>query len=246
MKPPDELAISRTEGIRWLSLFPRKYFPFIFHGLIVKDDDFVENADAKEIKRLLQKITGQKRRIISLSQMHRDGCVVVTSKDEPRGRYEGDAILTDRNDVFICVSVADCLPIFLLEEKRGVIGLVHAGWRGTLLGITRRILDAAKNKLNCDPSCFTAAFGPCIRSCCYQVRDDVAILFDDECVSYSQKEESNLDLADLNLKQLADGGVKRNKIIASNSCTCCEEELFYSYRREKENAGRMIGFMGLR
>ncbi len=246
MKPPGELVVNRTEKIRWLSFSPLKTCPFILHGLIVKNQNIIRDAETREVKRALHKITGQKRRLVFLSQMHRDECAVITSKDRLKGRYKGDAVLTDRNDVFICVKVADCLPILLVEEKRKVIGLVHAGWRGTFLGIARRTLDAARNRLGCEPVDFTAAFGPCIQSCCYQVSDDVAVLFDDRSVSHSREGTSSLDLIGANLKQLVGCGVKQDKIFATDRCTCCEKELFYSYRREKENAGRMIVFMGLR
>jgi len=241
-----DFVVNLTEGIKWLSFPPLDTYPFILHGFIVKNQKNLLNAETKKVEKFLQKITSQKRILISLSQMHQDECEVITSKDKLKRRYKGDALLTDRNDIFISVWVADCLPIFLVEEKRRVIGLVHAGWKGTLLGIARKTIEEAKHQLGCEPGDFTILFGPCIQSCCYQVSDHVAILFDEECVNRTKDGKVTLDLICANMKQLVNCGVKESKIFVTGKCTFCDEELFYSYRREKENAGRMIAFMGLK
>ncbi len=241
-----DLVVNQTCGIRWLSFLPLDACPFILHGFVIKNRNFPPDVKIKKVEKFLQKITSQKRRLISLSQKHQDECEIIFSKDKLKRRYKGDALLTDRNDIFISVWVADCVPIFLVEEKRRVIGLVHAGWRGTLLGIVRRTLERAKHQLGSKPRDFTVLFGPCIQGCCYQVSDDVAILFDEKCVNRDKDGKVTLDLICANLKQLVSCGVKEDKIFVTGRCTFCEEELFYSYRREKENAGRMIGFMGLK
>lgn len=241
-----DLVVRLIEGIKWLSFPPLEAYPFILHGFIIKNQIFPPDVKTKEAEKLLQKAFSQKRRLVSLSQIHQDGCVIITSKDKLKRRYKGDALLTDRDDIFISVWVADCLSIFLVEERRRVVGLVHAGWRGTLLGILRRTIEAAKGQFGCEGGDFTVLFGPCIGSCCYQISDDVAVLFDEECMNRAQNGKPGLNLICANLKQLMSCGVKRDRIFVTGKCTFCDEKLFHSYRREKENAGRMIGFMGLR
>lgn len=238
--------INQTEDIRWLSFPPLNAFPFILHGLIIKGRNPTEDSGRKTPGKLLKTIIRHEARFVSLSQMHRDECVTISSRDQIKRRYTGDAVLTDRNDVLISVAVADCLPIFLVNSKRKVIGMIHAGWRGTLLGIAPRTLEKAKHQFGCEPGDFTVLFGPCIQSCCYRVSDDAAILFDTECVSRSHDGGRTLDLARANLKQFAGCGVKEDKIFVVGDCTHCEEQLYHSYRREKEDAGRMIGFLGLK
>jgi len=243
---PSDFAINQTEGIRWLSFPPLDAFPFILHGFIVKNQNLSQGARRGSDQKLVQTIVNRRAKHISLSQMHRDECVTITSRDQLRRRYTGDALLTDRDDVLISVAVADCLPIFLVNSNRKVIGMIHAGWRGTLLGIARRTLEKAKHRFGCEPEDFTVLLGPCIQSCCYGVSDDVAILFDAECVSRSHNGGRTLDLARANLKQFAGCGVEEDKIFVVSDCTHCEEQLYHSYRREKEDAGRMIGFLGLK
>ncbi|UCB52683.1 MAG: peptidoglycan editing factor PgeF [Candidatus Zixiibacteriota bacterium] len=245
MKPSD-FAVKQTEGIRWLSFPPLDVFPFVLHGLMVKGRDSTADGGKKTPGKLLKTISRHDARPVSLSQMHRDECVTITSRDQVRRRYSGDAVLTNRADVLISVAVADCLPIFVVNSKRKVIGMIHAGWRGTLLGIARRTLEKAKDRFGCQPGDFTLLFGPCIQGCCYRVSDQVAILFDTQYVSRSPDGTPRLDLVRANLKQFTGSGVKKSKIFVVGECTFCEKELFFSYRRDKENAGRMIGFLGLK
>jgi YfiH family protein len=245
MKANDGM-INSIDGIRWLSFPSLDVYPFLLHGFIIKSQDLPPNVKTKEVKNLLHRITSRKRTLIHLSQKHRDQCVIITSRDKLKKKYTGDALLTDRDDIFISIWVADCLPIFLVEVKRKVIGLIHAGWRGTLLGIAQRSLEQANSQLGCEPGDFTVMLGPCIKSCCYQVSDDVAILFDKKCVKPDPKGKVTLDLIYANLKQLVSCGVKKERIFATGMCTVCDKDLFYSYRLNKENTGRMIGFMGLR
>ena len=245
MKPSD-FVIKRSEGIRWLSFPPLDAFPFILHGLTVKGQNPAANGGKRATAKLLKKISRHAGRVISLLQVHRDRCVVISSGDQLQPRYSGDAVLTDRNDVLLSVSVADCLPVFMVNPKRKIIGMIHAGWRGTLLGIARRTIRDAKDRFGCEPGEFTLLFGPCIRSCCYRVSNQVAILFDGNCISRRRDGTSMLNLVRANLKQFTDCGVIENKIFVIDACTFCNKELFCSYRRDKENAGRMIGCLGLK
>ena len=241
----NDFTVKNIQVFRWLTFPPLEKHNLVLHGFTIRNHpaSFEQNIS---LDHLIQRITRIHRPVVSLRQVHQDECVVITSKDKLRREYRGDAVLTDRKDIFISIQVADCVPIFMLEEKRKVIGLIHAGWKGTLLGIAKRTIETARDQLGCEPGDFTIWFGPSIRSCCYRVSDEVAILFDDEYVRPSAKMSVTLDLIGINRKQLLGCGVKDNMMFATDSCTCCEEKLFYSYRREKENIGRMVGFLGLK
>jgi YfiH family protein len=169
--------------------------------------------------------------------------VIINRGENLKGLYLGDAVLTNRDDVLIRVQVADCLPIFLVNETDKVIGVIHAGWRSTILGIVRRTLIRAQANLGCNPGDFTALLGPCIQACCYEVSDDLAILFDRECVKPAGNGNLALDLVCANVQQLADCGVKQDRIFEVGECTCCNTDLFFSYRREGKRTGRMVAFM---
>jgi YfiH family protein len=240
-----DFTVRATPGYRWLTFPPLEKDNSVVHGFTIKNSSPSTSRNLG-LNRLIRDITRLHRPVVSLRQVHGDECVVLTSKDRLRKGYKGDAILTDRKDVLISIQVADCVPIFLLEEKRKVIGLIHAGWKGTLLGIAKRTIRTAEERLGCEPGNFTVCFGPSIRSCCYRVSDDVGILFGHKKTLSSAKGGASLDLLEINRKQFLSCGVKNSKMFAIGDCTCCDEKLFHSYRREKESSGRMIGFLGLK
>ena len=244
MKSSD-FALRTDNNFRWLNFPVLDEYDFILHGFIIKS----QASPGKKIpkpERFFEELIHPTRPVVSLQQVHQDGCIVISAKDKIKKRYEGDAILTDRKDLLISIQVADCVPIFLVEEKRKVIGLIHAGWKGTLLGIARNTLVMARSRLNCSPGKFTVMFGPSIRDCCYRVSDDVVILFDDKFSRRSARRGRRLDLIGINMQQLLSCGIKKDRMFTTGSCTVCDKELFHSYRREKEKAGRMIGFLGLK
>jgi YfiH family protein len=243
---PSEIIINQTQDTRWLSFPHLLAYPFVLHGFLLKSPGSPGTGELEATERVLTSITSHRKKLVRLSQMHRDGCVVVSREEPPQKGYQADAVFTDRDDIFISVQVADCLPIFLVNPGSKVVGLVHAGWRGTLMGITQAALRKAQTELGCRSEDFVALLGPCIRSCCYEVSDEVAILFDKECIQKSSQGRAKLDLICANVKQLMECGVEQDKISVSQECTCCQAELFFSHRREPDAAGRMIGFMGLK
>ena len=253
MRPGDFKLNSAPDGapagkIRWLSFPPLQDFDFLSHGLIIKSKEQNLSTQVKKntSKRLLKKIFSEETHIIVLQQVHGNRCLTIKKGDELKKKYKGDAILTDRKDIFLTISVADCLPIFLVEPKRKMVGLIHAGWRGTLLGIAKQAIRKAKNEFGCIPEDCTLLFVPAILRCCYEISDGIAILFDEDCLIRSPGEKPKLDLIYANLKQFLNCGVKRKKIFATKDCTCCNKEIFHSFRRDGNEAGRMRAFLGIK
>jgi YfiH family protein len=239
-------VLHRNDDMGWLSFPPLEESAFLLHGFFIKNRGFPSKVMSEKIERFLHKLSSRERKLVSLSQKHGDECVVLISTDNLRRDQPGDAVFTNRDDVFISVAVADCLPIFLWHAKKRVVGLVHAGWRGTLLGVAQRSIKRAEQRFGCSPRDFLVLFGPCIRSCCYQVSADVGILFESESVTPGENGAFMLDLIEANMKQLRASGVEENKMFVADACTFCNTDMFHSYRREKERSGKMFAFMGLR
>jgi YfiH family protein len=253
MRPTDFILNSFTHGAstnkpRWLSFSPLLNLDFISHGFIIKNKERNLSTQVKKntLKKLIKNISSEEKHIIVPQQIHGNGCLTIKKRDELKRKYKGDAILTDRRDIFLTVSVADCLPIFLVEPKRKVVGLVHVGWRGTLLGIAKETIRKAKNEFGCKPEDFTLLFGPAIQKCCYEISEVTAILFDEDGLTRMAGEKPKLDLMKINLKQFLNCGVKRKKIFATNDCTFCNKDMFHSFRRDGDKAGRMIAFIGIK
>ncbi|HEV2444829.1 MAG TPA: polyphenol oxidase family protein, partial [Candidatus Sulfopaludibacter sp.] len=132
----------------------------------------------------------------------------------------------------------DCIPILLVDESRRAVAAVHAGWRGTAARIAARAVDAMRLRFGSRPEDLHAAIGPGIGPCCYEVGAEVAAQFGIEG-------RAHLDLPAINRAQLEEIGIRDSRIYVSSLCTMCREE-FYSFRRDKQAAGRMHSFVGIR
>ncbi len=184
-------------------------------------------------------------------QTHSANIRLVTENEKGRGALDQaqalpdtDALITSCNLLPLAVFTADCLSVFLYSRSPAAIGIVHAGWKGTRQRIAALTVLAMAKKLDVPPSGIKAAFGPCIRDCCYQVGHEFKEYFDS---GLRQKgRELYLDLAELNRSQLIDSGVSPGNIDDSGACTCCRNGEFFSFRREGESAGRMMSVIMLK
>ena len=152
---------------------------------------------------------------------------------------EGDALLEDRPGAVIAVRTADCIPILLADERHRAIAAVHAGWRGTVARIVAAAVDAMRARFGTAPGDLHAAIGPGIGKCCYQVGPEVAAQF-------GEQGRAHISLRDANRAQLLAAGVTPERTYASNLCTMCLAEEFHSFRRDREAAGRLYSFAGIR
>lgn len=165
-------------------------------------------------------------------QIHSD---IVQDATGPLG--EGDALIARGHGVLVGVKTADCVPILLVDPSTFTVAAIHAGWRGTARGIAAATLRNMSERWGIDPRKVRAAIGPAIGVCCYEVGSEVARQFGIETPS-----PVHLNLAALNEMQLRNAGVL--DIWQSSHCTFCARERFYSFRREREAAGRMLSFIG--
>jgi YfiH family protein len=171
--------------------------------------------------------------LTSLKQIHSDRVLVA---DRPGLLGEGDAIVTNRPGLSISVRTADCYPILLADARNRAVAAIHAGWRGTAAQIVRKTLEKMSTEFGTSPGDVYAAIGPGIGVCCYEVGKEVARRF-------GSSDRTHLDLASENRKQLEAAGVPSSNIEALGVCTFCDAERFFSYRRDKENPGRMTSFI---
>jgi len=179
-------------------------------------------------------------------QRHTDRVLILNSEPEPE---VADAVITNREDVLLGVKVADCVPILLFDEKKRVIGAVHAGWRGTAAQILKKTIQAMVEHFCSSPDNIIIAFGPSIKGCCYEVDSDVneAVCISTGAGEYSSRKNSKffIDLASANMLQALSLGVKKDNIWVSEECTFCNPDRFHSYRYHGNHAGRQGGFIGI-
>lgn len=155
----------------------------------------------------------------------------------------GDALISRQPGVAVGVKTADCVPILLVDPVTRAVAAIHAGWRGTAENIVGATVREMAARGQTKPENLRAAVGPSIGGCCYEVGPEVAHRFETWNPALKQaKGPVHLDLPGINETQLRAAGVV--DIWKSGECTFCLPGRFYSYRREREQAGRMISFIG--
>ena len=108
--------------------------------------------------------------LLGLTQVHGAGVITVTGPWPPGAGPRADALVTDRAGIALGVVTADCTPVLLADPEAGVVGAVHAGWRGALAGVLEATV-AAMRALGAVR--IAAAIGPSIRQASYEVRADL-------------------------------------------------------------------------
>ena len=171
----------------------------------------------------------------SLQQIH---SAVVLNADAPGLIGAGDALVTSHSGVAVSVRTADCYPILLVNVQTRVVAAVHAGWRGTAAHIVSEALQRLNDASPSAPQNIFAAIGPGIGVCCYEVGEDVARQFGQHA--------GKLDLAAENYRQLREAGLTDRNIDVIGDCTFCQTGMFHSFRRDKDQAGRMISYIAQR
>ncbi|MCA1960686.1 MAG: peptidoglycan editing factor PgeF [Desulfomonile sp.] len=217
-------------------------------------------------------------RVFFPRQVHGNRVEILESARRPG---EADAVITPISGLFLAVHTADCVPVLLLDTKSRIAAAVHAGWRGTLLRITRKTVGIMCDEFGCDPAGILAAVGPSIGPCCYEVGDEVveafqkALPYTDEFILKGleasaavdsglrlpggnllhpepvgglqpERISRRLDLTAANRAELLDAGVPAVNVHVVGLCTACYPELFYSYRRDRRQAGRHMAITGFR
>jgi len=163
-----------------------------------------------------------------------------------------DALITDQVGVPLTVLTADCVPLILLDPVRRVLGVIHAGWRGTLRRVTEITLKTMAATFHVRPADCLAVIGPSVRGCCYEVDDAVIEPFRgtfnywERLATRKGPHKWYLDLARANYWQLMTSKVREENIAILNFCTYCNRELFFSYRRDGKKTGRMLSTAMLR
>jgi len=171
----------------------------------------------------------------SLKQIH---SAVVLAVDCAGVAGEGDALMTAQARVPVSVRTADCYPILLVDTRNRAVAAVHAGWRGTAGRIVVRTIEQMQERYGTDPADLRVAIGPGIGGCCYEVGIEVARQF-------GLEQAGKIDLAEINHRLLVETGVAAQRIQVLGGCTLCDAQLFHSFRRDRELAGRMVSYIGI-
>ena len=189
-------------------------------------------------------------------QVHGDRVIEVTEKDEAKGPFshyheEADAMITKVPGPVLMVRVADCIPVLFFDPVQKVIGIAHAGWRGTVKEIAAKTAEVIVSRYNSDPARILVGIGPSIGPCCYEVDNQVRAYYEEKFPSgrnlFEEREGKNyLNLWEANRRQLLNTGIREENIELAGLCTACHPQTFFSHRREKGRTGRFAALIGMK
>lgn len=173
--------------------------------------------------------------LVSPTQTHSDNIDFV---EEGKFDYPNtDALILNNKSQAIFLNFADCTPVILHDSKQNIAAIAHAGWRGTAQKIAPKTIQT----MNSNPKDIIAVIGPAISLCCYNVGEDVfnqlkstVKIFDK--LFKIKNNEFYVDLKGINASQLKELGVE--KIDICPYCTCCNNDIYFSYRKENRTTNR--------
>ena len=189
--------------------------------------------------------------LVSVNQVHSADVITVTEPGVATGG-PADALVTDQPGLALSVLTADCMPVLLADHDAGVVGAVHAGWRGALAGVLEATIEAME-ALGAEREGIIAVIGPCISQRAYEVGPEFLDEFLAEDPDYQwffangQDNRYLFDLPGFGLRRLRAAGVGHAEW--TRHCTYSQPELFYSYRRAVQRGeadyGRLISAIRL-
>ncbi len=195
-----------------------------------------------ENRRMFFGLLGLQPENVALQKQVHGDIIIYVSKG---GNYgESDAMITDKKNVGLAVSTADCVSIFIYDKKQKIIAAVHSGWRGTQKKILLKTLIKLREEFNSNQEDLLAYIGPSISKNNYEVDYDVASFFDDK---YYTKAGNKflLDISRINYDILLEYGVPGNNIQKSILCSYGMKNLLHSYRRDGKKSGRALGVIAM-
>lgn len=181
-------------------------------------------------------------RLVMPHQVH--DCVVRRIDGPQQGVIEGvDAVMTDVPQLCIGVSTADCIPVLLYDSTHRAVSAVHAGWRGTVLRIVQKAVEAMRDTYGTAPADLQAVIGPGISLDSFEVGDEVynqflSAGFDMQPIS-RRDAKWHIDLPMCNRLQLMEAGVPADHIQMTNICTYQQYDRYFSARRLGIQSGRI-------
>ncbi len=258
------MPFSTKNGIRYYTfdIFPRTVTQAVFtrqggvspapwHSLNVGGTVGDDAARVRENRlRSFQALGRSFESLFDVWQVHSADAVYADAPRPPElDHYKADIIFTDKPAVTLYMRFADCVPILLHDPAKGVVGLAHAGWLGTVRGAVAAAVQGMLERYGSKPADILAAIGPSIGPDHYEVGPDVIAQVEQSFGADAahlvelRNGSTYLDLWKANRLQLERSGVEHIEV--AGLCTACHLDDWYSHRAEKGKTGRFGALIAL-
>ena len=198
--------------------------------------------------------------MVMSQQTHTTNVRLVTEEDRGRGYTKPldytdvDGMITNVPGLMLATFYADCVPLFFVDPVHHAIGLSHSGWKGTAGRMGAVTIERMKEAFGTEAEYLRVAIGPSICQECYEVSEDVALIFkkefrahaDERLIYRKRKNWYQLNLWRANEIVLLEAGIRPEHLAMPGICTCCNPELLFSHRASGGRRGNLGAFLGLR
>ncbi len=216
-----------------------------------KEERVCENFD-----RIARVLEVSREQFVLSHQTHTDHIRIVTGKDAGCGltkplAYENvDGLITREKGLVLSTFYADCVPVYLVDPVKEVIGLCHSGWKGTVKEISKKTVEKMQEEFGCNPEDIHGAIAPSICQDCYEVSEDVIMeiekTFGRSRLFYKKTEDKyQLNLWHACELSLLKAGLKPEHIEITDICTCCNPDYLFSHRASMGKRGNLGAFLML-
>lgn len=178
-----------------------------------------------------------KSKLVRSLQVHGDKIKVIGDEDVKNRKlnFSGiDGFITDVPGVVLKTSHADCCPVYMFDPVKKIVGLAHAGWRGTVSKIAENLARNFTEKFGSEKENLICALGPCIGKCCFEVGEDVknefAALNLGMAFEKIENDKFKIDIKETNKRILENFGIPSENIVKSDICSCCNKDWLFSHR----------------
>jgi len=163
---------------------------------------------------------------------------------------KADALATQAAGAACGVKVADCVPVLVADRASGAVAAIHSGWQGTEINVLAAGIAALREAIG-DPGELVAAIGPHIEVCCFEVGEDIAERLracapEADAIDRGRVPRPHVDLRKIVRAQLAAAGISGSAVEDVRGCSKCDGGRFFSYRRDRENSGRLLAAIAVK
>ncbi|KKP87307.1 MAG: hypothetical protein UR89_C0002G0007 [Candidatus Roizmanbacteria bacterium GW2011_GWA2_35_8] len=225
----------------------------IFYSSLINDEGYFSGFSTRDLKdgRKIENVLNffqlngvSFKKLVFLEQIHSTNISIYNSKtsDNVEKIVETDGIITREKNIILTVRTGDCCPLVFADKSKGVIGVSHQGWRGSVKRMAQKMV-AKMVEHGANTKSIKVAIGPTVGECCYDIDEDRYYEFLEEFDGYSKEifhrrnGKIHLNLTKLNYLLLLESGVLKQNIDYFPFCTKCDKDRFFSFRRDNKKAG---------
>ena len=191
----------------------------------------------------------KKEQTVTAGLIHHVQIAIVKKENQGEIIKGTDALITQEKNIFLTLTVADCLPIFLYDPQKEVVGLVHAGWRGLKGEITAKTIRKLQKEFDSKVKNILVGLGPAIDVNNYEIGGELIDYFQKQAKYAMIKRvgKKYLNLKKVAYNQLRDEGIKEKNIEINLASTFKEKDKYFSYRRDKPfKVEAMVAVLGMK